>query len=59
MNKILVDNTDKKGPRFLVDRKEVINPANLSVIIFLVREDFVAEKQSYLLLKRKFSYLEK
>ncbi len=50
---------DKKGPRLSVDTKEVINPANYSVLINFVRESFVAESQSYLLVKIKDGYLER
>jgi len=50
---------DQKGHRFSVDAKEVINPANYSVLINFVRESFVAESQSYLLVKIKDGYLER
>jgi hypothetical protein len=59
MSKILVGNTDKKGPPLSVDAKEVINPANCSMWMNFVREDVVAETQSYLLVKTKDGYLEK
>jgi hypothetical protein len=59
MIKILVGNTDKKGPPFSKDAKEVINPANYSMLMNFLREGFVAEIQSYVLLKTKDGYLEK
>jgi hypothetical protein len=59
MSKILVGNTDKKCPPFWIDAKEVISPANYFMWRDFVRKDFVAENQSYLLVKTKDGYLEK
>jgi hypothetical protein len=43
----------------LVDAKEVINPAKYSMLMNFVKEDFVAETQSYLLMKTKDGCFEK
>ena len=44
IGEILVGNTDKKGPSFSVDTREVINAANYAMLMNIVTEHFVGSK---------------